>query len=198
MCLFPHRKYCCQECWAMANPRLQRQPGTYVERICPSCGLPFRALAWAVARGHDRYCSQACFGRDRHKTVRHSRARGGKRPDLGNMYFRSRWEANWARYLEWMKGRGEILSWEYEPETFEFVGIKRGSRFYTPDFKVTNINNSVEYQEVKGWMDKRSATKLKRMKKYHPNIKIVLVEQPLYCSVKNNLQGIIPHWEAGR
>ena len=44
------------------------------------------------------------------------------------IYFRSRWEANYARYLQWLKDRGEIVDWEYEPETFWFEKIKRGVR----------------------------------------------------------------------
>jgi len=63
--------------------------------------------------------------------------KAGKRADLGNRFFRSKWEANYARYLEWMKNRGEITDWDYECDTFEFGRIKRGGRFYTPDFKVT-------------------------------------------------------------
>lgn len=38
---------------------------------------------------------------------------GGKR-----IYARSRWEANYARYLELLKTSGEIAEWEHEPERF--------------------------------------------------------------------------------
>lgn len=47
---------------------------------------------------------------------------GGKR-----CYFRSKWEANYARYLQWMKDQGKIAEWEHEPETFWFEAIKRGT-----------------------------------------------------------------------
>ena len=63
------------------------------------------------------------------------------------------------------KDQGEILKWEYEPETFWFEKIKRGVRTYTPDFKVTEKDGSIIFHEVKGYMDARSKTKLKRMKK---------------------------------
>ena len=55
-----------------------------------------------------------------------------------------------ARYLNWLISRGELVSWEYEPDTFEFVKIKRGSRFYTPDFKLKEMDGSTVYWEVKG------------------------------------------------
>jgi hypothetical protein len=123
------------------------------------------------------------------------RGRGGRRDDLGGQYFRSSWEANWARYLNWLKSIGEIRSWEFESKTFEFKGIKRGSRFYTPDFLVTNKDGSQEYHEIKGYMDARSATKLKRMKKYHPTVKVVLIDKGAYVATASKVCGLIPGWE---
>lgn len=127
----------------------------------------------------------------------YSSARGGKREDLSNQYFRSAWEANWARYLTWLKSIGEIRAWEFEVVTFEFAKIKRGTRFYTPDFKVTNKDGSVEYHEVKGYMDQRSATKLKRMAKYYPLTRIVLIDKAAYSSVAKKVSGLIAGWEKG-
>src|SRR5687768_3513242 len=83
-------------------------------------------------------------------------------------YFRSRWEANYARYLEWLKTNGEIVSWTHEPKTFWFEKIKRGTRSYLPDFCVIEKNGKEVYYEVKGYMDSKSKTKIKRMAKYYP------------------------------
>lgn len=127
----------------------------------------------------------------------YSRARGGKRPDLNNKYFRSSWEANWARYLNWLKDVGEVVAWEFEPQTFEFAAIKRGARFYTPDFRVVNKDGSVEFHEVKGYMDATSATKLRRMAKYHPGVRVVVIDKPAYRSVANKVSSLIPMWEHG-
>jgi len=127
-----------------------------------------------------------------HKTALHSK--GGKRPDLDNRYFRSSWEANWARYLNWLVEVGNILRWEYETETFEFP-VKKGSKFYTPDFKVFNTNDSIEYHEIKGYMDDRSATKLKRMKKYYPEINVITVDKEGYYAVAKQMRDLIPNWE---
>ena len=71
-------------------------------------------------------------------------------------YYRSRWEANYARYLEWLRVRGDIKYWSHEKDTFWFEKIKRGVRSYLPDFRVTEINGDVVYHEVKGWMDRRT------------------------------------------
>lgn len=99
-------------------------------------------------------------------------------------YFRSSWEVNYARYLEWLLNKGDIIKWEYEPDVFWFEKIKRGVRSYLPDFKITNKNGTFEYHEVKGWMDDKSKTKIKRMKLYYPKIKLIIIEKDSYKSVK--------------
>ena len=126
------------------------------------------------------------------------RGKGGAREDLGGLYVRSTWEANWARYLNWLISVGEIKKWEYEVDTFKFENIKRGSRFYTPDFKVTNNDGSVEYHEVKGYMDQKSETKLKRMSKYYPDVKIILIDKEQYYAVGRQVSALIPTWEYRR
>lgn len=115
---------------------------------------------------------------------------GGKRH-----YFRSKWEMNYARYLEYLKQRDAIVEWEYEPHTFWFEKIKRGVRCYTPDFRITALDGSQYFDEVKGWMDKRSATKLKRMKKYHPATTINLVQGDWFKSANKRYSGLIDGWE---
>ncbi len=111
------------------------------------------------------------------------------------VFFRSSWEANYARYLEWMKKNGFVLEWEHEPETFWFDKVKRGCVSYLPDFRVTMPNGSIEYHEVKGYMDDRSKVKLKRMKKYYPRIKMVLINAKFYRSLANKISKAIPGWE---
>lgn len=120
--------------------------------------------------------------------------RGGKRPDLNNQYFRSAWEANFARYLNFLQAQGEIEHWEYEPDEYEFHAIKRGVRFYIPDFKVFDADGSYVYYEVKGYMDSTSATKLKRMAKYYPEERIILIERDEYRAIAK-WKGLMEGWE---
>lgn len=118
----------------------------------------------------------------------YSRGRGGRRKDLNNRYFRSSWEANYARYLNFLIKNGNIFKWEYEPDTFYFEKIKRGTRSYTPDFKIwEKIDSDPYYVEIKGWMDDKSKTKLKRMQKYYPYIEIRLFQEREYKELKNKL-----------
>lgn len=122
---------------------------------------------------------------------------GGRRADLGGHYFRSLWEANWARYLTFLCKHHAIQSWRYEPRTFEFVGIKRGTRFYTPDFEVIENDGRLVYDEVKGYMDSKSATQLKRMAKHYPEISIRVIDEHTYRGIARQLRHWIPGWETG-
>jgi hypothetical protein len=129
------------------------------------------------------------------KGAGYSTGKGGKREDLNGVYFRSRWEANWARYLNFLVKEGDIKSWKFEPKTFDFP-IKRGCRFYTPDFEVVSKDGTVCYHEVKGYMDSKSATKLKRMKKYYPHVKIELIEHKTYKHISKQVSGFLQGWES--
>ncbi len=103
------------------------------------------------------------------------------------IYFRSKWEANYALYLDFLVDHKEILKWEYEPDTFMFDAIKLGTRSYTPDFKVFAFDGTFVYHEVKGYMDSKSKTKLKRMKKYHPKATVILVDKDEYALLKKQV-----------
>lgn len=110
-------------------------------------------------------------------------------------YYRSKWEANYARYLQFLKDNKAIKDWKHEAKTFWFEGLKRGTMSYLPDFLVIKNNDEEEYHEVKGYMDKKSATKLKRMKKYHPNVKIILVEKDWFKRNNSLGKSLFKDWE---
>ena len=127
----------------------------------------------------------------------YSRGKQGRREDLNNTFFRSSWEANYARYLNYLMLKNIIHYWEYEPDTFWFEEIKRGTRSYLPDFKIWDTTDSVPYYvEVKGWMDDKSKTKLQRMKKYYPSIRVDIVGAKEYKELHKKLSGFIDNWEA--
>jgi len=128
---------------------------------------------------------------------KYSRSAGGKRSDLGDRYFRSAWEANYARYLNWRVTRGDLAAWEYETKTFVFEKIKRGTRAYTPDFKLVFADGRHEWHEVKGWMDPKSATRIKRMAKYFPQEALRIIDEKWFRQAKaTGLASIIVGWES--
>lgn len=87
-------------------------------------------------------------------------AKGGTRKDIG-IYVRSKMEANVARYYTFLK-----INWVYEPREFKFDKIKRGTKYYKPDFYLPAPIRL--FIEVKGYFRPNDKTKLKRFKKYYP------------------------------
>lgn len=112
-----------------------------------------------------------------------------------NKYYRSGWEANYAYYLQWLKDNKQIQSWAHEPKTFWFEDIKRGCRSYLPDFLVVENNGNEVYHEVKGWMDSKSKTKIKRMAKYHPSVKLIVINKKQLDAIYKSLGSAIHGWE---
>lgn len=97
--------------------------------------------------------------------------------DGRRIFFRSDWEYKFALHLQSLKSLGAIQDWDHEPQTFWFNAIKRGVRSYLPDFKVTNIDGSWYFVEVKGYMDAKSRTKIKRFRKYYPEEQLIVIDK---------------------
>jgi len=104
-----------------------------------------------------------------------------------NIFFRSKWEANYSLYLDFLVRQKQIQRWTYEENVFMFEKIKLGVRSYRPDFKIYNNDGSSEYHEVKGYMTPRSKTKIKRMAKYYPKIRLIIIDVEIYREIKNKL-----------
>jgi hypothetical protein len=132
------------------------------------------------------------------------------------MFVRSGWEANFVRYYRFLG-----IEFEYEKKEFEFEGLKRGNRFYKPDFYLPKTDR---YVELKGFLDKDSKTKLSRLWKYHPEVanklqivvarvfirrslKLTKVASALlemgyrvdqlmsYAKLESQCRGLVPGWE---
>lgn len=108
-------------------------------------------------------------------------AKGGKREDLGGMYFRSCWEANFARILNHL-GK----PWEYEQTSFTF---KNGST-YTPDFFCEG-----KFYELKGRMTDSCNKKIKNMIDQYPDVIIEIIDGVKYQALKVQYKNLIPRWE---
>lgn len=124
--------------------------------------------------------------------------KGGER-EIGGVkkYFRSSWEANFARFLETMKNEGSIHKWEHEPDTFWFYNVQRGCRMYCPDFKIWMNTSDFIYIEIKGWMDQRSKTKLDRMAENYPEETVIVLSKDDMNRIENKYGPMIDGWELG-
>lgn len=165
---------------------------------CKNCSTEYIRTNHEVSNDKHHFCSISCSKQFYNKNMNqncYTHSVGGKREDLNNRYFRSRWEANYARYLNFLINNNQILRWEYEPDTFVFESIKRGTRSYLPDFKVYKTELEYEYHEVKGYNGPTSQTKLKRMAKYFPSEKLILIDKDRYMAIHRQMKSIIPYWE---
>lgn len=129
------------------------------------------------------------------KPTARPRSKAGVRDDLG-LFVRSSWEANYCRYLNLLMKMGVVEEWSYEPETFWFKGVKRGTNSYKPDFRVKYKGDpKIEYVEIKGHETAKDRTKWKRMKKYYPDIRLQVIGKKEYAWIKTKWAGAIPTWE---
>lgn len=113
------------------------------------------------------------------------------------IYARSKWEANYGRYLEFLKKHKQIRDWQHEPTTFWFEGIRRGCVSYKPDFLIVNTDGTHSWCEVKGYYDQKSITKISRFKKYFPNENLFLIDKKWFSANSKKLSGLIEGWEKG-
>lgn len=206
---FGPRRYCGQECAVSAESAAKRRHGGPTKawargrefaprRVCEVCAEPFYAPPSLVRRGGGRFCSKSCKGvaMASGAPIGGGISIRGIRPDLPGIYFRSSWEANVARWLEWMKACGSVKAWKYEPESFPVV-IDGKRRRYVPDFRIDWAGTLVEYLEVKGRMDARSEAKLKAMKNQHPCVRLRLLDAAGYRTMARETGPQFPTWESG-
>lgn len=115
----------------------------------------------------------------------------GRAADLGDTWYRSMWERNFARFLRFT---GEPF--EYEARVFWFP-VKRGTVSYKPDFK--SLSKPHTWYEVKGFLDSRSRVALERMRRYFPEEKVILIDRNWFADAhRKGLHKLIPNWETLR
>lgn len=118
----------------------------------------------------------------------------GWRTISGNAYFfRSRWEFNYALILEFLKTENKIKEWSFETRVFEFEQEDMFAYFYRPDFEVILLDGKIKYHEVKGWMCPRSKQKFQLMRKWYPDVKIIIIDAKWFK--KNKQFESLEGWE---
>ncbi len=63
------------------------------------------------------------------------------------------------------------------------------------DSKVTYMEGFHYWVEVKGYMDSKSQTKIKRFQKYFPNETLFVIDKKWFKKNSNIMYGIIKDWE---
>lgn len=134
-----------------------------------------------IAQWHRKKVSEAAKKRLQTEN-QYSRCKKGKRADLENIFFRSSWEANYARILNHLG-----VGWKYEPETFD-VGE---AETYTPDFKLADGT----FVEIKGWWTKTGQRKVDLFRRNYPTIRLQTITRTEYAALSKQYRHLINHWE---
>ncbi len=112
-----------------------------------------------VYRGNKR-CNTCC--KKGKLSPRFGKIAHGKKSKYKNIWMRSTWEVDYAKWLDKKK-----IEWKYEPKYFD---LKTAS--YTPDFYLPKTN---EYIEIKGYWRYGTKKKFDLFKEMYPEIKIQLI-----------------------
>ena len=153
-------------------------------KLCVKCNKEFTAVEWG--KRQRKYCSNQCVMAvvgGRPTSPKASKGKGGVRKDISDtIYFYSRWEANFARLMNYLK-----IKWEYAPRTFDL-----GNQNYTPDFYLPGTN---VYVEIKNFLWKYSDIRDKKFRKLYPEIKLQLLLKEDYLKLENTYSKFIKNWE---
>ncbi len=114
---------------------------------------------------------------------RAARAKAGIRPDIDpDIYFYSRWEANYARILNLKK-----IKWIHQPKRF-----KLKSQYYTPDFYLLKTKT---YVEIKNFLAPYSQKRDQEFRELYPQEKLLLVLKDNYKKLERKYAPLIKEWE---
>lgn len=186
------RQYCSRTCSNRVHNQARSQATPRLTKPCEVCGAAVAHFPGRADRA--RFCSRACKGEARRgKPSNHTLVHGnsgtgrtGFRPDL-DQFFRSRWEANYARYLRHIKA-----TYAYEPERFTIALPDGTTHGYTPDFLV----NGTHYVEIKGWMrpERRQAEVIRAAQHQLPK-PLMLLSKDSYDQLTRQYGKVIEGWE---
>jgi hypothetical protein len=82
-------------------------------------------------------------------------------------------EAAYAEVLEQQRQNGELKAWKFEPLRL----ILAPKTTYAPDFMVVDLNDEIEFHEVKGWWRDDARVKIKVAAAAFPWFRFVAVSK---------------------
>lgn len=121
--------------------------------------------------------------------------------------YHSRYEADWARYLDHLQQGGQIRAWVQNTTRFNLSeGVEYATKAgvdtawsWTPDFLVWLSDGTCEIHEVSGWRHNRKAVQLEQFAIDYPNIPVrEVLKADLIAIQKSGLAGEIHGWEVIR
>lgn len=162
------KKYCSYECFKK-GPRKQKT-GSFIE--CINCNKKFYCKKYMLKTR--KYCSNNCQFESQSKGIKKlpTNGRTGYRRDLpDDQYFKSAFEADYARYLI-----ANNITYQYEKHTFKII-VDGKDRFYTPDFYIPSEDKFIE---LKGSKTKTAYNKnldsVEYLKQNNKNIEVIFMD----------------------
>ncbi|MDO8576240.1 MAG: hypothetical protein Q7R90_02900 [bacterium] len=114
---------------------------------------------------------------------RAARAKAGIRSDVSpTIYFFSRWEANYARLLNYLG-----VKWIHQPKTFQLKSQK-----YTPDFYLPEVDT---YIEIKNYLSDYSKNRDRQFRELYPKLKLALILKEDYLALQREFAPKLKEWE---
>lgn len=113
----------------------------------------------------------------------------GIRPDIDDSYkFRSSWEANMARLLNYLN-----LHWRFEYKRF----YMRDGNTYLPDFLILSEDNpwKTKWLEVKGLWHKGDKRRMISFMNEFPDETLKIVTSKEYKKLEKKYKPLIKNWE---
>jgi hypothetical protein len=149
-------------------------------------------MVWYTYSVIEECVSRDCFNLSVRKLTISSDDEGwskeGYREDL-KQGFRSTWEANIARILNYKN-----IKYEYESEYIQ-LDLSNEKVNITPTYIPDFILDDGSIIEVKGFWDSRSKAKMKLVKEQYPDRKILVIDCDLYTCINKKYSSIIDTWE---
>lgn len=203
------KKYCSRSCAARVNnsnrvqtsltrlkiskslagrkyPNRPKAPPKFSSCLYPLCGKIFEMPRGRPLSKPGKYCSRSCAIKHiggKPTSPRAARAKAGVRIDINPMiYFFSRWEANFARLMNFLK-----IKWVHQPKTFQLTSQK-----YTPDFYLPEYD---AYVEIKNFLSDYSKNRDLEFRTLYPALKLILILKKDYLELQNEYAHRIPTWE---
>ena len=100
---------------------------------------------------------------------------GSRKKEYNGFIYASAFEAKYAAELDWRKRAGDVKDWDKQV-TFNLTVNKVLICKYIIDFVVTNIDDSKEYIETKGFETRDWKIKRKLFKALYPGLKYKVIK----------------------
>jgi hypothetical protein len=153
-----------------------------LEIHCVKCDKIFYRERWMKRKFCSVKCAMAVIG-GKPTSPKASRGISGIRDDISKeIYFYSRWEANFARILNFSN-----IDWIYQARTFDLKGHTYTPDFYLPDYDV--------WIEIKNFLSEYSKNRDEKFRELYPKLKLILILKEDYLKLQKKFALKIKKWE---